>query len=521
MPLIWELLHEYHLLYAPVVGVVVLLALSAVWSDLCDEIPYRRIPLVGKTWWDLSNKKARERFSHSARALFSEGFAKGFEVFQTFGATSPLIILHPKYIDEIKNNPLLDFVKASEKNFFSDRIPGFEGIHQKRQSIILVETVRVKITQALGALSIPLSVETAQSLQDILGSSNEWVTCKLSDKLPYIVARVSSLVFVGETVCRDPAWLEVAVNYTVDAFMAARTLRMWPSLLRPLVHWFIPKCRNLRRYSAAAHAIIAREVKNRAEADANPVDGKTSPRTPDALDWADEISAVYGINIDRPRMQIGLSLAAIHTTSYTVTNVMYDLAAYPEYLGPLREEIKEVLAEDGILQKKSLSKLKLLDSVIKESQRLNPVGIISMNRYACGAIELSNGTKIPNGATIAVSGHTNRDDSIYPNASTYDGYRFYKMRQQPGHEHRHQLVTTTNQCFDFGHGIHACPGRFFAANEIKILMVHLLLKYEWKFKDREGRPANFDVGTEIVADPTVELLIRAREPGFDLAALGE
>jgi cytochrome P450 len=31
-----------------------------------------------------------------------------------------------------------------------------------------------------------------------------------------------------------------------------------------------------------------------------------------------------------------------------------------------------------------------------------------------------------------------------------------------------------------GHGKSACPGRFFASSEVKILFAHLLLNYEWK-----------------------------------------
>lgn len=152
-----------------------------------------------------------------------------------------------------------------------------------------------------------------------------------------------------------------------------------------------------------------------------------------------------------------------------------------------------------------------------------------MNRLAKEEIPLSDGTVIPKGAIIAVSAHTNQDETVYPSAQTYDGYRFYKKRQEPGNEQRFQFVTTTRESFGFGHGVHACPGRFFAANESRIFLIHMLLKYDWKIKPGDGnedaasikRPVNFDHGVEVIADPRVELLFRSRTPEIDLAALGE
>jgi cytochrome P450 len=55
-----------------------------------------------------------------------------------------------------------------------------------------------------------------------------------------------------------------------------------------------------------------------------------------------------------------------------MSEIMTQLARHPKMFQPLREEIMEVLSRDG-LKKTALYNLKLMDSVIKECQRLKPI----------------------------------------------------------------------------------------------------------------------------------------------------
>lgn len=189
-----------------------------------------------------------------------------------------------------------------------------------------------------------------------------------------MVARLSSLIFLGPKICHDEEWINVSVNYTIDAFLAARDLRMWPSVLQPIVHWFLPRTRAIRKHMRTARQIIRRELRERELIrEGKMKDPYPGEKQDDALDWMQELAGDH--QMDLPRSQVGLSLAAIHTTSNLITNVMYDLAAYPEYIQPLRDEIKTVMEEDGELKKTSLTKMKLMDSVLKETQRVNPVSM--------------------------------------------------------------------------------------------------------------------------------------------------
>ncbi|KAJ5205664.1 Cytochrome P450 [Penicillium cf. griseofulvum] len=520
MAVITELLNSPYVVQGVCIALVAV-CITSVWADIANEIPHRRIPLVGKTWWDLTNKKARLRFTQSSRQLIAEGFAKGANVFQIIGATSPMIVLHPKFVDEIKNNPDLSFEDSVKSNFFNDRIPGFEPFHNGTALKVTVEVVRTSLTQALGSISLRLSKEAGVTLKKSLPATDEWKPYHIAFQIPHMVAHVSSLIFVGETISHDDEWIDVSVNYAIDAFGAMRALREWPSVLRPVVHWFLPATRKLRMHLKMARSIISREIDRRALIRAGKLPEDDPPRGPDALDWYRETAeARNNLTFDQSCAQVGLALAAIHTTSNLLTNVLYDLAAYPEYIQPLRDEIRAVAAEDGTLKKTSLLKLKLMDSVMKETQRTHPLSLTSMNRLALRRVVLSDGTVIPKGANMFVSTKTLEDDSIYPNAATYDGYRFYNKRQQPGNEHKHQFVATSTEHFVFGHGVHACPGRFFAANETKILLLHFLLKYDWKVESG-GRPPNIENGVESIPDPRVQILFRLREPEIDLGFLGE
>lgn len=63
---------------------------------------------------------------------------------------------------------------------------------------------------------------------------------------------------------------------------------------------------------------------------------------------------------------------------------------------------------------------------------------------------------------------------------------------------------------NFGAGKHACPGRFFAGNEIKMVLAYFLLNYDMKLKDGETRPKPMVMVMSKSPDPNAEVLFRRR-----------
>lgn len=127
-------------------------------------------------------------------------------------------------------------------------------------------------------------------------------------------------------------------------------------------------------------------------------------------------------------------------------------------------------------------------------------------------IKLSDGLVIHKGDTIVTPGYGMWDSSVYPDADTFDGHRFLRMREHPEQEHGAQLVTTGPNHLGFGHGKSACPGRFFGALEAKVILAHLLLNFDLKFAPGTD-PKVLDVGFALVPDPFAKVMIRRRQEG--------
>jgi cytochrome P450 len=54
------------------------------------------------------------------------------------------------------------------------------------------------------------------------------------------------------------------------------------------------------------------------------------------------------------------------------------------------------------------------------------------------------------------------------------------VADDPEKEMFRHFVSTSPEHMAFGFGKHSCPGRFFAAIEVKIALCHILLKYDFK-----------------------------------------
>ena len=141
-----------------------------------------------------------------------------------------------------------------------------------------------------------------------------------------------------------------------------------------------------------------------------------------------------------------------------------------------------------------------------------------MGRYVMEEVTLSDGTVLPKGSRIMVVGK-NMDPTVFPEPERFDAARFLRLREQPGQEHSWQFVTTSPDHMLFGHGQHACPGRFFASNELKIALCYFLLNYDWRFVPGESVPQAQSFEWSLTYDASTKVQFKRRSPEIDLDGL--
>lgn len=319
---------------------------------------------------------------------------------------------------------------------------------------------------------------------------------------------------MGEEMCRNDEWVDSVATYSRSAFACAHELRGFPGFSRRVVSWFLPSAKTVRENLPPCRRILQPVIERRRALQAEALArGEPAPAFDDALTWFEKEYAHH--EYDPAIAQITLSTVAIDTTADLLQATMLQLARHPEVLQALRDEVVDVLGKQG-LKKVALYNLKLMDSILKETQRMKPI-LAAIRRQASAEVRLSSGFVIRKGDRIFVDNTNMWDARHYDHPETFDPYRFLKWREE-GKENIAHLVSTSDKHMGFGHGEHACPGRFFAANELKIVLCHLVLKYEWKLPEGHD-PQDLVVGSSIAANPSLRLLVRRREPEMDMATL--
>ncbi|TFK98075.1 cytochrome P450 [Pterulicium gracile] len=411
-----------------------------------------------------------------------------------------VIVGDPKFVDEIKNakDDELSFEVANHEFMQQKYTLGF---HDDSGSV--THAVRSSLTRNIAARFDDIRDEIEDAFTTCLPAEveSEWVPIMPLLAMRDIVCRISNRLFVGLPLCRDPDWMDLNIQFTIDAFQNAEKIKKWPDLFKPIVgRYYSPHQRAYRR----AYKHIGPTVQERIDTWGE----KEAPN--DLITWLLENAPEDRRTVEHLLMAIiVVNMAAIHTSSNTFAYVLFHLASHPECVEPMLQEVEQVTEEMG-WTKAAMNMMRKVDSFIRESQRISNLGSFSMRRTVIhpSGFTFSDGTHLPKGTLVLVAtAAIHLDEKNFVNPAEFDGMRFAKMREGGEREDsaRHQMVNTNGTNLSFGNGRHACPGRFFAANELKAMLAHVLLNYDVKMKDDGQSCGNYEWDFQMV--PTAEKIL--------------
>ncbi|KAF1847371.1 cytochrome P450 monooxygenase [Cucurbitaria berberidis CBS 394.84] len=462
------------------------------------------ILIVGGKSQRIKNRKA---FIHGSRDILMEGYGQSGGDFYYVPSTLGERLMVPFWVlDELKTSPV------DKVDFVGTFIEMFEGKYTTMgsRSTLHPRVVKAQLNQHLPEVMPGVQDEIRNAFQDSFPKCNDWTEVPVVDRITQIVARVSSRMFGGTTLSENAEWVQASIDFALDGFVGAQKLKKIPKIFRPVASRFIPEITKIAGHYRAAEKASMDMIEQRR---------RTGERASDLLFWMDQ--QAVGPEKDPKFLAsilLKVSFAAIHTSAAAPSQLIFDLCQYPEYVEPLRQEYRNVLDREGRISKQGYLRMPKLDSIMKESQRFNPLLLVTFERIITEKLTLlkkltlSNGFVIPANTMIGIPTHAiTMDPGLYPKPEKFDGFCFAKLRQEdPSMEGKGQYVASNPNSMAFGFGRYACPGCFFAAQEIKAIMVFLLENYDMKFKEGQTRPLSLVFETQYLPDHSTLVLFKRR-----------
>ncbi|CAG2016464.1 unnamed protein product [Fusarium graminearum] len=541
--------------FARVVLYSILFLLVSFIVDLLTQPQYPSdIPVLGhdsKKWFS----RIRNSFAYFTQhqAWIGEGYEKYGKNSLPFIAPSPIsrppdVILPRSQIPWMMNQPdhILSAAHAHDKilhteyNFlgkellkdtFAQRVMHkYLARHLSSLVPAVQDEVKSSVKDAVEA-KIKAAAEKDPSNVDDQG----YAKVNIWDLWLAIVPRVTNRLLVGDPICRDPIFIDSMVRFTDDVVRNSFLLHAFPQVLHPIVGRLItiPNYLHWRAATRRVLPTIEKRIEDMRRKEAGDPEMKSWTPPEDYITWhirlamAEENSFELNPYVISKRL-LPINFAAIHTTVLTGQSWMLDLWSLPaseRALDTIRDELETNKPVDGPWTKQNLASLMRLDSSFRESQRLSNFAANLVERQVIAPEGLHNpdyGWTLPRGAFVTVNLQgTHHDEDIYKDAMKYFPWRYSNPREtwemksaEEKKENEEEgkrirglgMVTTSDIHLAFGHGRHACPGRFFVAHELKLIGAALLLDYD--IKAIEERPKAQWMGATII--PPLDACIEIR-----------
>ncbi|KAF9400531.1 hypothetical protein BGX21_004081 [Mortierella sp. AD011] len=426
-------------------------------------------------------------------------------VFNIHLLNKPLTVVSGPQIREVFMND--DFSAGDAIDEFTGMRAFFDSVRKSNKDVdnrVIHEVVRDTISPNLSLFTPRIVEQLEKNLEKELGNCPKEEGGKFVAKpilvLQEMVANAMANVFVGPEIAKSREVINTFITATADFGRVLgngeRRMSFWRAFTRRANYKvFNPLQIHVRILVEASTPVILE--RRRLEAEANEK-GEKWERPDDILQKLLDNFDKYGF-VDLEDVcghLMILILASVHTTTDTSTNLLYYMAAYPEYLDKLYEEQQQVLdavqaerekerqelikkgepidedldpAHDRDLSAATIKRMVHMDSFVREVFRFRTERLTLIHR-ARKNIRLSSGVTISKGSSVIInmrSAHQSPDQG--EDVAEFRPWRFVG---------KPKAATKAGSDFlPFGMGKHACPGRFLAIQELKTIGVLMISKY--------------------------------------------
>ncbi|KAK7225222.1 hypothetical protein V2G26_013225 [Clonostachys chloroleuca] len=495
-------------------------------SALLPGKKHAKFPLVGA--WDALIPTFIHNiiFTLSAASLLKRGHEKFPDsTFQLISNNEAIVILPHALLKELAGLPVT--VASPQRALERDLLGHYTGVSLLVESQLHHSIMQRRLTPRIPLLIPRMERTVAQAFEKHFPNDDDWTEIQPSKILGPILAKVAAEALVGPEFSHDPTWVDISTHYTETVFATAAALRILPTWMQGAVAPLLPTLRAVRRYLAQAKRLLSSRISDLIRRNDDLDDMNDSTDENNMLAWL----AGQAKGKDRDPNAIAqalvlLSLASVHTTLLRVVGVLYDVtAAGHDLRHELLDEIYMAGMADGGWGPDAYGRLRKMDSVMRESQRLSPPSVIGMKRVFVRAHTFADGTHVPAGAYACMAIHAiENDESHTPDADRFDGLRSFRTweeereKQMAGKSKASAINSSSGNPFlfetptptslNFGYGRTACPGRSFASHAIKMVLVKLFGDYEFQFLPGSGRPPNVMAHEFMFTSPEQKILVR-------------
>lgn len=459
--------------------------------------------------------------SHTLANGYAEYGKKGIPFVIPDPSFQPQIMLPQEHIKWITQQP---DEKLSLWNVRNARNGiGYMGITVDHKSTIAFteKIIGRCLTRNLDRVQADVYAEIQASVDDLFGmDTHSWRELHGHETLTQIADRTGTRAMFGLTLCRDRKYMHNLGRLNKLMGVGTIVIGQMPPLFRNLAGNLIRM--PVRYYKAKVmKTLVPFITKQMQDFERHQRDG-TAPVL--SNDFLTQAVAVAMTNKDRlvcndathlAEQFLILSFAALAAMGLVGLNVFLDLLSTPPELdlfNIFREEAAQIFTSEASWRDSAaLQKLKLPASAIRESLRRSPIQIRALVREVMprDGITLLDGSHVAKGTWIGVPAQAvHMDERFYNNPTSYDPFRFAREQERSGRD-KADATQPTDTFLGFSYGRHACPGRWFAEQFLKLLIAYITIHYD--IEPLAERPKSNVFGDANVPSLTTSLRVRRRK----------